>query len=644
MAIITLDFETYYDHEYSLRRMTYEEYVRDPRFEAIMCSIHIPSEKQLYWVKGDEIHKELDRLELHKHVQIAHNNAFDAFILADHFGFSPMGYGCTMNMARVVKNGKGSVSLDNLSKENNLQPKGSFVHNMMGVRARDMSASQWEAYGDYCLTDSENCSSLYRIYRPHFIPQDLNLISETIRWGAECKYELNTELLENYLFDLRLKRESRLELLADRYDTDSTSLRSMLRSPKVFAQMLRDAGVEPPTKLNDKGKETFAFAKDDLDFQALGDHQDQRVVDLYETKVGTQSSIAETRTATFLAISKRGYMPFPLIPFKAHTGRHGATQKLNTQNLPKRGGDKTLRQAMCAPKDHAVLACDLSQIEARRISALAGQMNLVRQFAQGQDVYSNFGTGFYGREISKKTPTERNVSKECILSLGFGAGAPSFRDRMQGAYGINMTNDEAKALVKYYRDSHTNITNFWAQCAVAVKTMYQGGEYKFGENDELTAVKGEIILADGWRLRYDDITFDGYDEYGREQYSYYSHIHRCRKHLYNGLIANNVTQGSAARIFHWQLFQLRKQNKFMTGAVHDELNTVVHFKEIFDYYEAMTTTMRTAPTWAGNTPVDCEFDMGLNYGDLIPIQEFTQTHYDALRKYHPSDLLDKYAV
>ena len=79
MTIITLDFETYYDDEYSLRKLTYEQYVRDPRFEAIMCSIHIPSERELYWVKGDEIGKELQRLELDKHVQIAHNNAFDAF-------------------------------------------------------------------------------------------------------------------------------------------------------------------------------------------------------------------------------------------------------------------------------------------------------------------------------------------------------------------------------------------------------------------------------------------------------------------------------------------------------------------------------------------------------------------------------------
>ena len=35
MNIITIDFETYYDKDYSLSKMTTEEYINDPRFEVI---------------------------------------------------------------------------------------------------------------------------------------------------------------------------------------------------------------------------------------------------------------------------------------------------------------------------------------------------------------------------------------------------------------------------------------------------------------------------------------------------------------------------------------------------------------------------------------------------------------------------------
>ena len=39
--LITLDMETYYDSEYSLTKMTTEQYIRDPRFEIIGVSYKI---------------------------------------------------------------------------------------------------------------------------------------------------------------------------------------------------------------------------------------------------------------------------------------------------------------------------------------------------------------------------------------------------------------------------------------------------------------------------------------------------------------------------------------------------------------------------------------------------------------------------
>ena len=41
MDIITLDLETYYDKDYSLRKMTTEAYIRDPRFEVIGVGLKV---------------------------------------------------------------------------------------------------------------------------------------------------------------------------------------------------------------------------------------------------------------------------------------------------------------------------------------------------------------------------------------------------------------------------------------------------------------------------------------------------------------------------------------------------------------------------------------------------------------------------
>lgn len=40
MDLITLDFETYYDKEFSLRKVTTENYIRDPRFEVIGVGVN----------------------------------------------------------------------------------------------------------------------------------------------------------------------------------------------------------------------------------------------------------------------------------------------------------------------------------------------------------------------------------------------------------------------------------------------------------------------------------------------------------------------------------------------------------------------------------------------------------------------------
>ena len=40
-VLVTLDFETYYDQEYSLRKMTTAEYVNDPRFFIHMVGIKL---------------------------------------------------------------------------------------------------------------------------------------------------------------------------------------------------------------------------------------------------------------------------------------------------------------------------------------------------------------------------------------------------------------------------------------------------------------------------------------------------------------------------------------------------------------------------------------------------------------------------
>ena len=84
MKIVTLDFETYYDRDYSLSKMTTEEYIRDDRFEVIGLAVK-KEDKPTKWVLGQERVKSfLSHIDLSEYAILCHNTAFDGAILNSH--------------------------------------------------------------------------------------------------------------------------------------------------------------------------------------------------------------------------------------------------------------------------------------------------------------------------------------------------------------------------------------------------------------------------------------------------------------------------------------------------------------------------------------------------------------------------------
>ena len=70
-----------------------------------------------------------------------------------------------------------------------------------------------------------------------------------------------------------------------RVNHERTELMTNLR----FAQLLRELGVEPPTKISPTtNKETYAFAKSDEAFVALLEHDDPDVQTLISARLGVK--------------------------------------------------------------------------------------------------------------------------------------------------------------------------------------------------------------------------------------------------------------------------------------------------------------------------------------------------------------------
>ena len=110
--------------------------------------------------------------------------------------------------------------------------------------------------------------------------------------------------LHQHLEDVKERKDKLLR--GCRYDDK----KDLMSNPK-FAECLKGLGVKPPMKISPTtGKETFAFAKSDEEFKALAEHEDDRVHSLVAARLGTKSTLEETRTQRFIDIRTVGFCPF----------------------------------------------------------------------------------------------------------------------------------------------------------------------------------------------------------------------------------------------------------------------------------------------------------------------------------------------
>lgn len=395
--IIYFDAETFYDREYSLSKLTTEEYLRDPRFEVIGVGVKDHPDRPPVWFSGThrEIGEFLAQYEIEKKYLCAHNTVFDGALLAWHFGIRPKYMLDTLSMARPVVGHTSKLSLAALAEKFGIGQKGDEVVAAMGKRRLDFTPAELEAYGRYCRNDIQLCYLLFNIFRQFITPKELYIIDMLLRMFTDPVFELDREKLVQHLETVRQRKQ---ELLAK---TVGLAGRDELMSNEKFAEVLRGLGVEPPTKISPRTqKETYAFAKNDLAMKALLEHPNEAVQAVVAARLGVKSTLEETRTEALIGIAERGTLPVMLNYWGAiNTGRASGGDKINPQNFP-RGG--VIRQAMKAPKGHVVIACDSSQIEARTLAWFACQRDLEEDFRNKVDIYSAFASEVYGYPVDRK--------------------------------------------------------------------------------------------------------------------------------------------------------------------------------------------------------------------------------------------------
>ena len=613
MDLITVDFETYYDKDFSLSKITTEEYVRDPRFQVIGVGVKV-NNNETEWASGSkqELADFLRSFNWEEAMFLAHNTMFDGAIAHWIFGIKPRVYTDTLCIARAVDGVEVSGSLRALAERYTLGVKGTEVINALGKRRGDFTPEELSRYGDYCVNDVNLTYDLFKKFAPDFPREELKLIDLSLRMFIEPTLDLDLGLLEQHLIETRDHKDKLLEKAGvDKKD---------LMSNAKFAGLLKGLGVEPPMKVSPTtGKETFAFAKTDEDFITLMDHEDPQVQTLIAARLGNKSTLEETRTQRFIDIAKRGLLPVPVKYYAAHTGRWGGDDKINLQNLPSRGiAAKKLKRSIIAPEGYSLIDADSAQIEARILAWLAEQEDLVGSFANGEDVYKKMASRIYGVVEDDVTAAQRFVGKTTILGAGYGMGSIRFREQLKN-FGTEIDEWEADRVIKIYRGANRDIYNLWQAAQNMLVYLCRGDALSFGRNNLLTVdtERSALFLPSGLLLRYADLQaengYGGQANFGTGLEVSYK-TRRGRTRIYGGKVIENVCQALARCIIGYQMLKIaKKYNVVLT--VHDSIVCCVADEEVAEAQNYIETCMREVPDWAEGLPIDCESGVGKSYGD-----------------------------
>jgi len=645
--IITIDFETRWSKkDYTLSKLTTEEYIRDKKFIAFGACVHVyGSGEDIRWISGRDLPKFFSGVDWGRTAVLAHNAQFDVSIMEWRYNASPAFIFDTLSMGRALRGVEVGNSLGKLAQDFGLAPKGTAVHSTDGLD--EISPEIERELADYCAHDVYLCEEIFKRFIEGYPKSELRLIDMTLKMYTHPRLELDPEMLQIAIEKEKTEREKLLQRL-NITDADLSS------NPK-FAQLLETLGVAAPKKTSKTtGKQTLALAKNDALFQQLLNSPVEEVRLLCEARLKVKSTTERTRATRFYEISQRGKLPVPLSYYGAQTGRWTASKgsAINMQNL-KRGS--FLRKAIMAPEGYQLVVGDLSQIEPRVLAWLSDYEDMLDIFRKGGDPYAAFGAQMFNiPNLTKEThPDLRQSAKSALLGCGYGLGWASFASQLLtgflGAPPVRYKRDfarqlgvdkdyvnrfvewydneskllgiphtctvnelldhavAAKRIIDTYRATAYPVVGFWSMCSeLLVTSLVEGHEHTY---KCLTFKKGAIELPNGMSLLYPNLR-QVKDEQGNKQWVYGEDATK----LYAGKITNNVTQALARIVMTDGMLRVAKKYPIV-GTVHDELIALVPDEEVEHAKTWVLAQMTMEPSYMRGIPLDADGGAHRRYGE-----------------------------
>ena len=627
--ILVVDFETYFDNEYSLSKMSTIEYINDPRFEFTGVGWQWPDSNEVYFEGGPkQVREAVNAMEVNwvdDATWLIQNGRFDITILQTKFGIIPK-YIIDLKDLANHYDSRMSHRLKDMANMFGLKPKGDTM-NFKGLRWATMTPEQQQALKEYAINDVELETELAKILLPKLTNPKEEL--------ALARHTLDLWLHQSFLVDVPAASKLKVSMRAKiaRAIQDSGHTPKELRSQK-FVQYLNGVlpdGEKVPMKQGKRGN-IPALAKTDEACQQLAVHPKKEVRDLIQARLAVKSWPTHIkRIETIVAQTKAngGTLRVPLNYYGGHTGRWSGGEGYNPQNNAGEGrrngqeNDPLVQQihTLIKPPNNCVVSTvDSAQIEARILAWLAGQQDLLDGFANNEDIYSRFSEQLFQHPIRKPRKTDslslyklllirRGFGKDTILGAGYGMGADRF-------YALCLSNPVlrpffdsgqydfafVKKLITTYRTTYSKIPEYWTKVEQAFRQALRFEHLTPEVGNVKFWCKGDTVhiqLPSGRVLYYRHAKID------KKNSLKYHH-----GPLWGGTITENIDQAIARDLLGYWILECEKAGISIALHIHDDTRAILPKDQAEEIAERQAAIMRTIPAWAEGLPVDTEIKIG----------------------------------
>lgn len=619
-----IDWETYYEGPsgYSLKnpQISTTEYVIDERFKAHLVSVQRHSWKKPKVMTPEQFVAWAKTINWKRAGMLAHHTQFDGFICSHHYGIKAAVYFDTMSMARPLLPIHVGGGLDAIHKAfGGVGKEGAeALVDIMGVR--DPTPAQLKALAKYAGHDIEKTWWIFNKMVDYLPVDELKLINRTIRMYVDPTVLIDKEAIDK----VRRNDVANKKKLVKKLNLGKTFEEACARlvSNDQFADLLREAGVEPPVKVSAKKSEkagyevtTWAMSKQDQEFVDLESHEDRRVRELMSARFAVKSKQMESRCTRLSARAHIGAQPVYLNYYGARPGRWSGGDLVNWQNLSskRKEGGAELRASVYAPAGYVLLIADLAQIEARLNAWDSRQLDKLELFREGKDVYRHGAANIYNKPVVKITDGERFIGKTCDLALGYQAGAPRFARTLRiGAFGpaVDITDALAKDIHTAWRNTNKFIVQNWKTTQNNFRSAVLGCQRIEHGVMAYEGTRAGVAFQHGpggMGIRYDRVRFD---DDGLSYTSEYfvgkkGGIREDRTRLYGGILVQNKLEHLGRRLIADQMLELCDYlpDARVVMSTHDELVLAVPTRQGNKALKAAKQIMSTPPYWAPDLPL-----------------------------------------